>query len=213
MKSKIMEYNCAKCERLVEYRTGIRPKKSLEGRSYRNLPVPDFGDPEAWLLIIGLAPGAHGANRTGRPFQGDGAGTLLYASLHDVGFCNTEKVTDFDPGIRLSGVLITNAVRCAPPENKPTPKEFNNCRTHLMETLTSPDISDILCIGKDAYDQLCKALGIKGLKFFHGLHQKFDMFRVHCSYHTSTYNQNTGRISKASLSPILHKIIEFRKGD
>jgi uracil-DNA glycosylase len=178
-----MEDNCAKCDRLVKYRAGIQPRKSLEGRNYRNLPVPNFGDPKAWLLIIGLAPGAHGANRTGKPFQGDGAGELLYASLHEVGLCNTQKVIDFDPAIKLSGVLITNAVRCAPPGNKPTSEEFGNCRDHLQETLASHGITDILCIGRDAYEQLCKALETKSLKFSHGLSHKYGRFRVYCSYH------------------------------
>lgn len=206
-----MESDCSRCDRLVKYRTGIRPRKSLEGRNYRNLPVPNFGDPDAWLLIIGLAPGAHGANRTGKPFQGDAAGVLLYASLYEVGLCNTEKVIDLDPAIKLSGVLITNAVRCAPPGNRPSAEEFGNCRNYLQDTLASRVISDILCIGRDAYEQLCKALEIKSLKFSHGLSHECDRFRIYCSYHTSAYNQNTRRITQASLVSILHKIIECRK--
>jgi len=205
-----MDAPCFRCDRLARYRANVRPKKSLIGKDYWNRPVPNFGDPEPWLLIIGLAPGAHGANRTGRPFQGDAAGELLYGALYDVGLCNTERVVDYNPAIRLSGVLITNAVRCAPPENKPTAQEFNNCRKYLQETISLPSISHILCIGKDAYEQMCKVLLVRGHKFGHGLSHYCDRFRIYCSYHTSAYNQNTGRITRESLVSILRNILDNR---
>jgi uracil-DNA glycosylase len=205
-----MENDCVRCERLVKYRTSIQPKKSLAGRNYWNRPVPNFGDPNAWLLIIGLAPGAHGANRTGRPFQGDAAGELLYGALYEVGLCNMQEVVDYDPSIALFGVLVTNAVRCAPPGNKPNSSEFINCRKYLQETLALPTISHILCIGKDAYEQLCKASQVQSHKFSHGLSHRCGKYQVYCSYHTSAYNQNTNRITKGSLVGILRGILSSR---
>lgn len=200
--------HCDKCTRLVEYRRSVKPKPQYALFPYHNAPVMPFGDSDAWLLIIGLAPGAHGANRTGRPFQGDGAGTLLYAALHDAGFCNHRDVFDFAPDLALTGAKITNACRCVPPKNVVAPSEFANCRPYLVETLSSPKITDVLCIGRNAYEQFQKVVGEEGPAFGHKVHGQVGRFRVAVSYHTSTYNQNTRRIT---LDDVVEILLEIRR--
>ena len=203
IKSLPIDIKCRKCERLVEHREATVPKRSLIGRSYWNKPVPDFGDPKAWLLICGLAPGQHGANRTSRPFQGDKAGVLLYAALYDTGFSNIRDILDYEPGLKLKGVLITNAARCCPPGNKVLPAEFVKCRPYLLQTISTPSVTDILCIGRDAYMQVLKALNLKGPDFKHGLVFNTTKHRIYCSYHTSGYNQSTKRINLEGVVKIL----------
>jgi len=196
---------CALCPRLAEYRGSIRPKNPLFS-TYWNKPVPDFGDPDAWLLIVGLAPGAHGANRTGRPFTGDSAGVLLYRALYDAGLSDTRDVLDYVPDIRLSGVLITNAVHCAPPDNKPSPEEFRNCQPFLSALLDEPSFTDILCLGASAHRMVCRTLGVRGEGFGHGKSFAAGRFRVYSSYHTSRYNSNVGRITAGQVTEILTRI-------
>jgi len=178
--------------------------------TYWNKPVLPFGDNSAWLLIVGLAPGAHGANRTSIPFCGDGAGRLLYNALYETGFTSKEHFTEPDPMFRLKGVLITNAVRCVPPKNKPSAQEFKNCIDYLRETLTTETITDILCIGRDSFLQICKILEMNKTAFKHGYSYTFNNYNVHCCYHTSTYNQNTNRISKEELVSILRIIKKIK---
>lgn len=199
---------CTKCPRLVEYRESIRPKTPLIEKAYWNKPVLPFGAPTPWLLVIGLAPGAHGANRTSRPFQGDGAGVYLYRELYDAGLCNIRDVFDFTPDLELDGVLITNAVRCVPPSNKPIPAEFRNCLPYLAETLKLPSLKDVLCIGRDAFLQVCKLHGEK-LTFAHGVHTKMGRLRIHTTFHTSLYNQSTKRIKEGDLTKVLLEILEM----
>lgn len=203
------EQICNTCERLVRYRESIKPKNA-SFKSYWNKPVLPYGDKKAWLLIVGLAPGAHGANRTSIPFCGDGAGTLLYNGLFETGLSNKEQFTEPDPLFRLKGVLITNAVRCVPPQNKPSAQEFKNCLSYLQDTLKTETITDILCIGRDSFLQICKILEMNKTGFKHGRSYTFNNYNIHCCYHTSTYNQNTKRISKEELISIL-SIIKKKK--
>jgi len=195
---------CSACSRLVEYRESIRPKRQ-EHASYWNNPVAPFGDPEGWLLIIGLAPGAHGANRTSLPFCGDGAGILLYGGLYETGFSNQSNPTDYDPELRLTGAIITNTCLCVPPANRPTLEEFKKCRHHLLEIISIPTITHIICIGGDAHGQLQRALGIKGPAFRHGDSYSLGQYVVTDCYHTSTLNQNTGRITMSMVVDVLRK--------
>lgn len=204
---------CDKCPRLASYRGSVTPKKGFEDYHYHNGPVEPFGDPAAWLLIVGLAPGAHGANRTGRPFTGDGAGEILYPPLHTAGLTNIPYSGDFDENFRLNGVFITNVCRCVPPGNKPTRDEFLTCRPYLQETLATPTVTDVLCIGRDAWEQVHRAFGLRPEPFLHGTYGKESPqgLRLWAIYHTSRYNQNTGRITKEAVEEVIRKILVEKK--
>jgi uracil-DNA glycosylase family 4 len=160
-----------------------------------NSPVPSFGDADARLLIVGLAPGLQGANRTGRPFTGDYAGDLLYATLLDYGFAAGTYRASPDDGLRLVDCRIANAVRCVPPQNKPLPAEINACRPFLAATIeTMPNLRAIVALGRVAHDSLLKALGVKSAAapFGHGAIHPAGGFKLYDSYHCSRYNTNTG---------------------
>lgn len=202
---------CAKCERLVEYRSAIRPKPLFS--HYHNNPVPPFGDENAWLLICGLAPGAHGANRTGRVFTGDGAGVLLYRALFEEGFSSRPESVSADDGLELKGAIITNALYCVPPGNKALPSEFNNCRANLQSLLAAmPLVTDILCIGRDAFIQVYKALGERAPEFKNNWEYRAGRYRVWAIYHCSRLNQNTGRIKIEDMISLLKHIKKMRTG-
>jgi len=197
---------CSKCPRLVKYLLSVVPRASYRDFPYWNKPVPDFGDILASLLIVGLAPGKDGASRTGYPFQGDKAGLLLYDALHLTGYSNKGNVTDFDLLLTLKDCLITNSVHCAPPENKPTKEEFAECLPYLINRLQMPTLRTVLCIGRDAFVQVSKALNFKDGTFTHGANYKVGGLRVRCSFHTSGYNQATKRITTDMLVKILREI-------
>ena len=165
-----------------------------------NAPVRSFGAIDAGLLIVGLAPGMKGANRTGRPFTGDYAGDLLYATLLKFGFARGTYRADAHDGMQLVDCRIANAVRCLPPENKPTPVEFTQCRPFLQaELAVMPDVKVILALGKGAHDQVLRALTVRpagAYPFIHGrLHELPTGLRLADSYHCSRYNTNTGRLT------------------
>ena len=165
-----------------------------------NAPVRSFGAIDAGLLIVGLAPGMKGANRTGRPFTGDYAGDLLYATLLKFGFARGTYRADAHDGLQLVDCRIDNAVRCLPPENKPTPVEFTQCRPFLQaELAVMPDVKVILALGKGAHDQVLRALTVRpagAYPFIHGrLHELPTGLRLADSYHCSRYNTNTGRLT------------------
>ena len=164
-----------------------------------NAPVPAFGDPEAWLAIVGLAPGTEGANRTGRPFTGDASGEMLFATLTKFGFVKGVFANDPADGIALNGAIILNAVKCLPPENKPTAAEINNCRPYLAKALDGlPDVKIILALGKIAHDSIIRLSGAKlaDHKFVHGAkHTLPDGRTLIDSYHCSRYNVNTRRLT------------------
>lgn len=207
--------DCPQCPRLVAHRTACR----TEFPNFWNAPVPAFGDPLAWLAIVGLAPGKHGANRTGRPFTGDPSGDLLFAALSSAGLVtyHPPETSHYlygsfkDDGAALNGVMILNAVKCLPPENKPTPDELRTCRPYLRSALDAlPRLTTIIALGQVAHQSVVKACGEKLPKrrFAHGaVHDLLDGRRLIDSYHTSRYNQNTGRMNAAMLEEIFARAL------
>jgi len=189
--------DCSKCERLVELRQSLRQ----EHPAWHNAPVPSFGDPAAVLLIVGLAPGLQGANRTGRPFTGDYAGDLLYQTLSKLGLSKGTYDSRPDDGLLLQGCMITNAVRCLPPQNKPVGAEITNCRPFLENQITGmAKVKAILALGKIAHDSVVRTLGSKlsHHKFAHAAVHHFDSgLTLVDSYHCSRYNTNTRRLTEA----------------
>ena len=193
---------CPLCPRLVAYRHECR----AEHPSWWNAPVPAFGDPDAWLAIIGLAPGKHGANRTGRQFTGDYAGELLYATLLKLGLATGEYRASPGDGLQLNGAIILNAVKCLPPANKTLPAEEANCRPFLMEGIASlPMLTTFIALGKVAHDSLCRSFGVPvaRCKFAHGAeHALPGGKQLIDSYHCSRYNQNTRRLDAAMFEAV-----------
>jgi uracil-DNA glycosylase family 4 len=182
--------NCPLCPRLLSFREGVRARQP----DWFNSPVPSFGDPDGRLLIVGLAPGLQGANRTGRPFTGDFAGDLLYATLIEYGFAKGVYQARPDDGLRLLDCRISNAVRCVPPQNKPLPAEINTCRQFLSATLASmPSLRAIVALGRVAHDSTLKALSLRSAAapFAHGAIHQAGALRLYDSYHCSRYNTNT----------------------
>jgi len=194
---------CPLCPRLVVYR---EENRRLEP-GWFNDPAPSFGDPQARLLIVGLAPGRMGANRTGRPFTGDYAGDLLYATLLKLGLADGVYRADPDDGLRLRDAMITNAVRCAPPENKPTPAEIAACRPFLnarMEAL--PRLRAIMALGTIAHESVLRAFGLKptAAKFGHGAEADLPGgVRLFSSYHCSRYNTQTNRLTAPMFEAVM----------
>ena len=182
--------NCPLCPRLVAFREATR----LREPTWFNSPVPPFGDPDGRLLIVGLAPGMQGANRTGRPFTGDYAGDLLYATLLEFGFAKGVYQARPDDGLTLVDCRIGNAVHCVPPQNKPLPVEINTCRQFLVATIaTMPKLRAIVALGRIAHDSTLKALGIRAANapFGHGAMHAAGALTLYDSYHCSRYNTNT----------------------
>lgn len=183
--------DCARCPRLAAFRKEWRAKEP----GWFNAPVPSFGPRDARLLIVGLAPGLRGANRTGRPFTGDYAGDLLYATLKEYGFARGEFEARPDDTLELVDARITNGVRCVPPENKPTPAEINTCRDFLGPTIAEmPKLGAIVTLGRIAHETTVRSLGgkLKQAAFSHGGHATLGRLAVFSSYHCSRYNTNTG---------------------
>ena len=190
--------NCKKCPRLISYITEIGNAKvrRFQNENYWAKPIPSFGDPKAELLIIGLAPAAHGGNRTGRMFTGDSSGDWLARALYENGFSTQPTSTQRNDGFRLVNAYITAAVHCAPPQNKPIKEEFENCSIYLEKELELlPKIKVILCLGKIAFDSCCKLLEIRRKKFSHGNIIRHNNRTIICSYHPSRQNTQTGRLT------------------
>jgi uracil-DNA glycosylase family 4 len=184
-------HDCPLCPRLVAFREAWRAREP----GWHNAPVPSFGTADGRLLIVGLAPGLRGANRTGRPFTGDYAGDLLYETLVAYGFATGRYAARPDDGLALRGTAIANAVRCVPPENKPTTEEIRTCRPFLTATIAAmPDLAAIVALGKIAHDSVVVALGERMSRhpFGHGRQHAIGRFAVFDSYHCSRYNTNTG---------------------
>ncbi len=199
--------------RLRVYCKGIgeTKRKAYRDQTYWARPVPGFGDPRARVLILGLAPGAHGANRTGRPFTGDGAGYFMYPVLHDTGFANQPDSVSKDDGLRLRKAWIASVVRCAPPGDKPTPQEIRDCGTHLaaeVEQLTQVRV--VVCLGKIAFDGYLAYLLSQGVierrslyRFAHGAQYLLpNGIHLLASYHPSLRNTNTGRLDRPMFTRI-----------
>jgi len=183
--------NCPLCPRLVDFREATRARQP----SWFNSPVPSFGDPDGRLLIAGLAPGMHGANRTGRPFTGDHAGILLYRSLFEAGLASAPESLSGEDGLELKRARIANAVKCVPPQNKPLPAEINTCRPYLTATIESmPRLRAIVALGRVAHDSVVKSLKLRGsaAPFAHGAVHRAGAVKLYDSYHCSRYNTNTG---------------------
>ena len=211
---------CNKCERLRTYCTDIATTKKRMYRDcdYWGKPVPSFGDPDAAALIVGLAPGAHGSNRTGRPFTGDGSGNFLYPVLYEAGFASQQESTGRDDGMQLTGLWITSVVRCAPPGNKPLPEEIANCAPFLDEEIaTLGNLRVVVCLGKIAFDGFVQHLMRTGkitsrgkLQFVHGAeYQLPGGLALLASYHPSLQNTNTGKLTKAMFLSIFRRAREL----
>lgn len=189
---------CKKCPRLISYIKNIsRYKiKRFSNEKYWGKPLPSFGDINAQLFLIGLAPAAHGGNRTGRMFTGDSSGDWVSRVLYENGFATKSTSTYKDDGFVLVNAYITAAVRCAPPQNKPTKEELDNCSTYLKnEFEILKNIKVIICLGKIAFDSYCKIFRVKGVKFAHGKLFMNNNIYVICTYHPSRQNTQTGRLS------------------
>lgn len=201
------EPNCRHCPRLASFLDAVRAQHP----GYHARPVAPFGDVKASLLIVGLAPGMHGANRTGRPFTGDHAGLLLYRTLHRFGFGSQPSSEHAGDGLRLTRCRITNAVKCLPPENKPIPDEIKRCNKYLQhEFNSSPQIKVVLALGKIAHDATLRALGrrLVSHRFVHAAEHVLDDRRVLIdSYHCSRYNTQTGRLTETMFQQIFEKIV------
>src|SRR5712675_51741 len=199
---------CRKCPRLVEYRERIAREKRLAYRecTYWGKPVPPFGDPKARLLVVGLAPGAHGSNRTGRMFTGDSSGDWLYEALHRFGFANQPTSLGREDGLRLSDCYITAAARCAPPRNRPTPKELTNCRPWLeAELALLTRVRVVVALGKIAHDAYLVTTSSDRARFAHGSQATLaGGTTLISSYHPSRQNTNTGRLTR----PMWHAIFQ-----
>ena len=196
--------DCPLCPRLVAFREHWRAREP----AWHNGPVPTFGAADAPLLIVGLAPGLRGANRTGRPFTGDYAGDLLYATLLKYGFAAGAYGADPSDGLRLVGAAITNAVRCVPPQNKPTPLEARTCRQFLEATLDTKATRAVLALGRLAHESVLRALGARlaAHPFAHGAVHEFGGVHLYDSYHCSRYNTNTGVLTTAMFEAVVSRI-------
>ena len=192
---------CDRCPRLRSWccEAAANPPKRFGGETYWAKPVPPLGDLNAEFLIVGLAPAAHGANRTGRMFTGDRSGDWLFRALHKAGVCNQPLSTSIDDGLELSNVLIVATCHCAPPDNKPSKDEINNCSHWLSKVIHSKSWKGILCLGGIAWTEAHRNFGVKTPKFGHEAISKIGETRVVASYHPSQQNTFTGRLTEPML--------------
>jgi len=211
---------CRKCPRLVEYRERVAREKrrAYLDWTYWGKPVPGFGDPNARLLIVGLAPGAHGSNRTGRPFTGDRSGAFLYQALYNAGFANQPTWQRPDDGLQLHNAYVTAAARCAPPDNKPLPSEILNCRAYLEREIDLLRPRAVLALGKIGWDVFLGILkhqgaigGRAGYRFAHGAEVDFPGpgLRLFGVYHPSQQNTQTGLVTPGMYAKVLRRIRTF----
>lgn len=204
---------CRKCKRLVHFRETVPARKSYENEKYWRRPVPGFGDPDAWLLITGLAPAAHGGNRTGRLFTGDPSARFLMKMLYQEGFANQPLSESLDDGLQLIKCYMTAAVKCVPPQNRPTQQELVNCNDYYLNELALlKNTTSILALGKFAFDACLftarrLSFSTKGIHFKHGAIAKIEGFpTLFGSYHPSPQNTNTGKLTEAMFLQILKNI-------
>ena len=206
---EIFDQDCRKCKRLDDFLCEVKQKHP----GYHARPVAPFGDINAELLIVGLAPGLHGANATGRPFTKDYAGLLLYEALYEFGYSNQKKSESLSDGLKLKGCRITNAVKCLPPQNKPTGTEINQCNQFLAAELkTLPKNGVILALGTVAHLAVLKGYNLKlgSAVFAHNAkHNLPNGIRLVDSYHTSRYNMQTKRLTKAMFSDVFKSIVQL----
>ena len=202
--------DCPRCPRLVAFREAC----GAEYPDWWNAPVYAFGDPGAWLALAGLAPGKHGANRTGRPFTGDYAGDLLFATLAQFGLSRGVYDARIDDGLSLDGAIIVNSVKCLPPQNKPTPQEIAACRPFFETQVAAlPKVRVVIALGKIAHDAAVRAAGgrLAAFPFAHGaVHRLPDGRHLVDSYHCSRYNTNTGRLTPAMFADVFRTALALR---
>lgn len=199
------DVDCTRCDRL----SGFLREVARQYPDYHARPVPPFGDPDAAFLIVGLAPGMHGANRTGRPFTGDHAGILLYRTLYDFGFSNRPESQSHDDGLVLERCRITNAVKCLPPQNKPVTAEIKNCNAFLAQELaTLPEGGIVLALGKIAHDAVLRSLNIplSRYRFAHAAEHVLEHFVLIDSYHCSRYNTQTRRLTESMFKDVFSRV-------
>lgn len=212
--------SCDRCSRLREYcrDIGETRRKAYRDQEYWARPVPGFGDLKAHILVLGLAPGAHGANRTGRPFTGDGSGDFMYPVLHELGLASKPKATSRDDGLKLRKLWIGSVIRCAPPGDKPTPQEVRNCSTHLAaEIEVLSQVRVVVCLGKIAWDAYLAYLLERGtiarrsaFLFGHGVEYRLpDGIVLVGSYHPSLRNTNTGRLNRTMFLRVFVRAMEL----
>lgn len=210
--SAVFDLDCRACPRLAAFLDDVGNKYP----DYHCRPVAPFGDSAAKFVIVGLAPGMHGANRTGRPFTGDHAGILLYKMLHRYGFATRPESLAADDGLQLTGSRITNAVKCLPPDNKPVGAEINTCNQFLAGELNqlTPD-SVVLALGGIAHRAIIKAFGLRQADYKFGHAAEFELdghFLLLDSYHCSRYNTNTGRLTEAMFDAVFARARELIDG-
>lgn len=199
---------CGLCPRLKDFRDANR----AEWSDWHNAPVPSFGTEDARLLVVGLAPGLRGANRTGRPFTGDYAGELLYQTLLDFGFARGVYDRRPDDGLDLIDCRITNAVRCVPPQNKPLPAEINACRPFLSASIEAmPRLRAVVMLGRVSHESTLRALGqrLAAHPFGHGRTHEVGRLRLFDSYHCSRYNTNTGVLTEAMFRDVFKQVRDY----
>jgi uracil-DNA glycosylase family 4 len=214
-KSKLEELSqeivqCRKCPRLVAWREEVArvKRKAYQDQEYWGKPVPGFGAPKATVVVVGLAPGAHGSNRTGRNFTGDASGAFLYPALHRAGFANQPSALSRDDGLTLTNLYLTASGRCVPPDNKPSPEELNNCQPYLERELEILRPKVIVCLGRIAFERVLRIYSIRKStwKFGHGaLYQMENGIWVLCSYHPSQQNTLTGKLTVKMFDEIWEK--------
>lgn len=196
---------CSQCPRLREHcaNVAVVKRRAYQSETYWGLPVPGFGDPAARLLILGLAPGAHGANRTGRVFTGDSSGDFLFRALHETGFANQPNSSHRDDGLVLHNAWISASVRCAPPDNKPDPTEIRNCQPFLERELhLLKNLQGVVVLGRLAFDVYCRIAKLPKLDFGHNLLHSQSKPWLLCSYHPSQQNTSTGRLTREMLHDV-----------
>jgi uracil-DNA glycosylase len=206
------EPGCSICPRLVAYRRA----NEAAHPDWFNGAIPSFGDPKARVLVLGLAPGVAGANRTGRPFTGDFAGTLLYETLAAFGFANGRFEARIDDGLQLSDAMVSNAVRCVPPQNRPQPAEIAACRDFLSARIAGlPQLRAVVCLGRIAHDSLLRSLGarLSAHPFAHAAVHEIGGLRVFDSYHCSRYNTNTGRLTPEMFRAVFGSLRSYIDAD
>jgi uracil-DNA glycosylase family 4 len=206
--------SCRKCPRLVEWREEVArvKRKAYIHEEYWGKPVPGFGDENAKVLVVGLAPGAHGSNRTGRQFTGDASGGFLFPALYKAGFANQAEAESRSDALRLKNMYITASGRCAPPDNKPTLEELNNCQPYLEQELKIINPKVIVCLGRIAFERILKIYGVKNstYKFSHGATYKLNTDHwLLCSYHPSQQNTSTKKLTVEMFDAIWAKAREL----
>ncbi|MBK9927410.1 MAG: uracil-DNA glycosylase [Anaerolineales bacterium] len=215
MQSQLKQLNeeiisCRKCPRLVEWREEVArvKRKAYKDEEYWGKPVPGFGDPNARVFVVGLAPGAHGSNRTGRQFTGDASGGFLFPALYRAGFANQALAESRSDGLLLKDMYIAASARCAPPDNKPSPEELNMCQPYLVREIKIIKPKVMVCLGRIAFERVLRIYSVRSseIKFGHGaLHRLENGVWILCSYHPSQQNTLTGKLTVEMFDDVWKK--------